>query len=69
MGVIFILISENLFNLGTAGSPQEEQDASFKSVLFCNSFLAVGSLVLLTQNRELKRAKLESGKDSLLEEN
>lgn len=41
---------------------QDQKAAAFNSVVFTNSFLAVGCIVLLLQNGELKRAKLEQGR-------
>lgn len=59
-GILFMEVAQLIFGLGY--DDVDQRQASFKSVKsFCNSFLAVGSIVLLLQNGELKRAKLEQG--------
>lgn len=58
-GILFMEVAQLIFGLGY--DDMDQRQASFKSVIFCNSFLAVGSIVLLLQNGELKRAKLEQG--------
>lgn len=58
-GIAFVEAAQLIFGLGDQNLDDEQQKtASFYSVIFCNVFLAVGCVVLMFQNGELKRAKL-----------
>ena len=58
IGVIFVEIAQLGFGLGS-GSKNSQKESSFRSVLFVNCFLAIGCVILLFQNSELKRSKTE----------
>lgn len=63
-GILFVEVAQLAFGLGDFDKSDEEQKTSaFYSVVFCNAFLLLGCIILLFQNGELKRAKIEQNQN------
>lgn len=58
MGVVFVVLSQNVFGLGNGGSVEDEKASALHSVIMSNSLLAIGCVIMMLQKAELKRAKL-----------
>jgi len=64
-GIIFVEIAQLFFGLGRKdmGNIDEVKDAVLKSVIFSNVIMIIGCLVLMREDRELKKTLFERGEN------